>query len=413
MPYHIKNNIQFLAESSKILSSSLDYNVTLASIADLIVTNIADFCLVDIIEKGQMIRVAARASKKDKQKLANKFFDYPPDPQNKQAIYDAAEVKKPIVIKTVTDKWLRSVSRFKEEQNTVKDLELKSLIFAPMISRGKVVGVITMGSSQPGFSYSDDDAAFIDELASRAGLAVDNARLFSRAQEALRTRDEFLSIASHELKTPLTSILLNLQLALSKIRRTDGDTLPQNVIKMIEQSEQQGRRLSKLINDLLNISVISTGRLEIEREPLDLRELTDEVIGRFKLQLKKAKTRLILKGKKGVVGLWDKVRLEQVISNLISNAIKYGGAKPIRVEIKKYGKKGIVSVKDQGIGIKSQDLGRIFERFKRAVSGRDFKGLGVGLYISKQIVEAHGGKIKVKSKEGKGSEFTVELPLIS
>lgn len=413
MPYHVKNYPMFLSEASKILSSSLDYNVTLESVAKLIVNNVADFCIIDLFEKDKLIRVAVRASDSKRQKIANKFFNFPPDPRNKQAIYEAAGLKKAIVIEKATKKWLKSVSRIKEERDTVEELGLSSHIFAPLISRGKIIGVLTIASSLRGFSYSKEDAVFIGELANRVGLAVDNAQLFSRAQEALRTRDEFLSIASHELKTPLTSILLNLQLALQRIRKTDGKTLPENVIKMIEQSEQQGKRLSKLINDLLNISVISTGRLEIEREPMDLCELTEEVIGRFKIQLKKAKTRVIFKGKKGIVGFWDKIRLEQVITNLISNAIKYGGGKPIQVGLSRYRRKALISVKDQGIGIKREDLGKIFERFKRGASAKGYKGLGVGLYISKQIIEAHGGKIKVKSKEGEGSEFTIELPLTS
>ncbi len=409
MPYLVKDKIQFLAEASKILSSSLDYNITLAIIAKLIVNNLADFCMIDLLEDGSMQRVAVKASDPKKQKMANMFFDFPPDPRNKKAIYEAAKSKTPIIIKKITPLWLKTVSRIEKERNLVNSLKMKSFIFAPLLSRNQTIGVITIGSSSK--IYDENDATFIEELAIRAGIAVDKAKLYKDAQDALQTRDEFLAIASHELRTPLTSLLLNLQLTLSRIHKLpSGQVKVETITSMIEDSEQQAYRLSRLITDLLNVSVVSTGKLILEKEDIRLLDLAKEIKKRFEIQLLRSKTNLVIKGA-NVKGNWDKVRIEQVLTNLITNAIKYGKNKPILIEVKKSDNKAVITIEDKGIGIGKEDQAHIFDRFKRGVSSREYKGLGVGLYIAKQIIEAHGGKIKVKSKIGKGTTFTVELPL--
>jgi signal transduction histidine kinase len=412
MPYIVKDKIAFLSEASKILSSTLDYNVTLASIANLVVNNVADFCLIDIMEEDGLQRVVVRVSDPKKQTLANKMYDFLPDPNNKMAIYDAAKRGSPIVIKKVTKEWLRSVSKIKEERELVGLLNQRSFIFAPMKSRGEVIGVMTISSSEENFSYSQDDAVFIEELANRAAIAVDKARLYMEAQEALRIRDEFLSIASHELKTPLTSILLNLQLILRKIKNSPpGELDTKKITEMIELSEKQSTRLARLINDLLNVSIVSTGRLQIEREKVNLNNLVADIINRFSLELEKANAKISIKAEKNIIGNWDNIRIEQVISNLISNAIKYGAGDPITVQLEKEGKTAIIRVKDRGIGIKEEDLPEVFKRFKRGTLSKKYHGFGVGMYLSRQIVDAHGGEINVKSKLGKGSTFSVILPL--
>lgn len=412
MPYVVKDKILFLSEASKILSSSLDYNVTLAIISKLIVTSIADFCLIDIFDGYRMKRLAVNVSDPKKHELALKMFDFLPNPKNKQAIYDTARLGAPTIIEKVTKKWLREVSRIPEEREVITQLGLNSHMFVPLKSRGEVIGVITIASMEKDFSYSQEDAIFIEELAIRAGTVVDKARLYMEAQEALRTRDEFLSIASHELKTPLTSILLNLQGMLNKIYKTKSQAPEINeIIKLIELSKRQSHRMSRLINDLLNVSVASTGRLKIEKERMDLVGLVGDVITHFKQQLRSSNIRIVVVGgERPIVGKWDIIRLEQVIANLISNAIKYGDKKPITIEMEKRNGKAYLKVRDRGIGIREGDENFIFERFKRAVSAKDYSGLGVGLYISRQIVEAHRGRLYVESHEGKGATFIMELP---
>jgi signal transduction histidine kinase len=412
MPHVVSDKILFLSEASKVLSSSLDYYVTLGTVAELIVTGVSDFCIIDIFDGRKMSRVAVRVADRKKQKLADKMYKFLPSPSNKEAIYDTAKNNKTVLIKKATPSWLKKVSKIKEERETIRKLGLNSHLFVPLKSRGQTIGVLTTASMDPNFSYSESDLPFIEELANRAATAVDKARLYLEAQKALRTRDEFLSVASHELKTPLTSILLNIQAVIKKIQKTEIESPEiREIVKMLELSSRQSHRMARLINDLLNVSVASTGRLQIEKEETELIGLVKEVILSFKARLKDSNIQVVVDMDEKIVGMWDKVRIEQVIANLLSNAIKYGKGKPILITVKKLGKNAHIRIKDNGIGIKKVDQEMIFEQFKRAVNSKEYSGLGVGLYICLQIVEAHKGKLSVESKAGDGASFIVDLPL--
>lgn len=416
MSYEIKDRLRFLAEASKILSSSLDYNVTLANVAKLVVNYMADFCMIDLLnEEGKMERVAARSSNPKKRTLTNKMFDFPADPRNKEGIYYVAQTKKSVYIKDLDLKWLKRATISDQEREIVHKLEMNSFIFSPLVSRNKVIGVITIVSSKKGFFYSPADVLLAEEIGDRAGIAVDKARLYREAQEALRIREEFMSIAAHELRTPLTIILLHLQKAMVDIKKKfDKHTGMEQIVEMLEKSEKQGQRLSKLIGDLLDVSLVNTGKLRLEKEKIELNEFLQDLISRFKLQENRKNAKIILrKNKTPVVGFWDKVRIEQVILNLLSNAVKYGRKKPVRVSLKKEGNEAVIQVKDDGIGIRQQDRKDVFELFRRSSSSIGYKGIGIGLYISKQIVEAHKGTIALESRVDKGTTFTVRLPLNS
>ncbi len=189
MPYRIEDKIKFLSEASKILSSSLDYKATIAVVANLVVNNLSDFCLVDVIEGENMKRLAVGVSDGKHEGIVQKFFGFTPDPENKKAIYEAAKLGKPIIIRKATKQWLSTVSKIPEEKEIVSKLNLKSFIFAPLKSRGKIVGVMTLASNKDKFYYKQGDSIFIEELAGRIGLAIDNARLFSQTQEALKVRN--------------------------------------------------------------------------------------------------------------------------------------------------------------------------------------------------------------------------------
>ncbi len=233
-----------------------------------------------------------------------------------------------------------------------------------------------------------------------------------KAKKEIKVRDEFLSIASHELKTPLTTTLLKLQTALHNIRNVSLASFSvQNLLDMLESAEQQTQRLSRMINDLLNVSLITTGRMSLDLEESDLSQLTKDVIKRFAEKSEKENIEIRIDTNGVVKGKFDPLRIEQVLMNLISNALKYGQGKPIEVRVFKQNATGKIIVKDHGIGIPSREKAKIFELFERAVHDNHYKGLGVGLYITNQVIKAHGGKISVDSKEGQGSTFTVELPL--
>ncbi len=235
----------------------------------------------------------------------------------------------------------------------------------------------------------------------------------TKMHEEIRMRDEFLSIASHELKTPLTSMLLKIQMILHNIKNVSlANFSVDNLLTQLETAEEQTKRLSRMITDLLNVSLITTGKLNLEMHKEDLTEIVKEVAQEFFEKLEKGGYELTLKADEKIEMQLDKVRIAQVITNLISNAIKYGDGKPLSILVAH--KNGIakIVVKDQGLGIPQEEQAKVFQLFERGVAKNGgIKGLGVGLYISNQIVKAHAGVIKVESEVGRGSIFTVELPI--
>lgn len=235
-----------------------------------------------------------------------------------------------------------------------------------------------------------------------------------RAVEALRrsldAREEFLSIASHELKTPLSAMVLNLT-GLQRAFRLGEPLSTDNVARKVERVVKQTARLTALINQLLDVSRISSHTLELVREEIDLCELTRDVCGRFSEEAKRAGSTISITGLASLRGDWDRLRLEQVLSNLLSNAIRYGDGGPIQVSLEQRGKSAVISLRDHGRGIAPDALPWIFDRFSSSKAGRRVGGLGLGLYISLQIVKSHGGTLNATSSLGKGSVFTVEIPL--
>jgi PAS domain S-box-containing protein len=230
-----------------------------------------------------------------------------------------------------------------------------------------------------------------------------------QTREALRLRDDFLSIASHELKTPLTPLRLqldNLKRLLAKTQIWD-----EHIANRLDQAERQTQRLTKLVDSLLDVSRISSRRLSLELEEVELADIVTEVVHRFEDEARHVRSPITLDVEHRARGQWDRLRVEQVVANLLSNAIKYGAGKPIVVRLTVHDDMARIDVQDEGIGIAPDDAERIFARFERAVSMRHYGGLGLGLYIAREIVEAHGGTITVRSELGKGSTFTVVLPL--
>jgi PAS domain S-box-containing protein len=233
----------------------------------------------------------------------------------------------------------------------------------------------------------------------------------STLKSALYARDEFLSLASHELKTPLTSLKLQSQMLSRSIERGDKSIYsPERVNLLAAQTNKQVERLGRLVDDMLDISRIRVGRLSLERESIDLSELVSDVIERMKLQFSSTGTAILQDCPDSVVGEWDRMRIEQVFNNLLTNAIRYGRGRPVRVALHATESTVLLSVRDEGIGIAKENQEKIFDRFERAAGSSEATGLGLGLFITKQIVEAHGGRVWVDSVLGLGSTFFVELP---
>lgn len=220
---------------------------------------------------------------------------------------------------------------------------------------------------------------------------------------AVQVRDDFLQIASHELNTPLTPLGLKLE----RMRRRGVTGSAEELERDLSMAIAQYRRLGALVNELLDVTRLSQGRLELSRKKVDLAAIARAVAETFAAH---HRADVLVEGERELPGEWDPVRLEQIVENLLSNALKYGQGKPVRVVLSRAGGRARLDVIDQGIGIEPDALERIFDKFERAPSGRAFGGLGLGLYIVKELVVQHGGEVRVKSAPGEGSTFTVELP---
>jgi signal transduction histidine kinase len=294
----------------------------------------------------------------------------------------------------------------------LQELGVHALLRVPLLARDRCFGVMTLLSTTPGRRYGPADLRLAEELGGRAALALDNARLYAEAQEAIRRRDEFLLVASHELKTPLTSLQMQAQLVERLLRRYQrADLAPERIGKALQIFNRQLARLGHLVDELLDVTRMNAGRLTLERAPVDLADLSREVVERMRRQLADARCRVELDLDEPVVGRWDRSRLEQVLFNLLSNAMKYGAGALVQVGVRRQADRARLVVRDHGIGIAPADQPRIFDRFERAVSVRSFGGLGLGLYIVRRIVAAHGGSVRVESDLGAGAAFIVELPL--
>jgi len=243
-----------------------------------------------------------------------------------------------------------------------------------------------------------------------AVTALTVAAAIAERIRAVDARDEFLAIASHELRTPLTALLLHIQGQLRSLRRGRSAPAPDEALQHLESTQRMALRLGKLIGELLEVSRIVWGRFQPERQDVDLAALVQESVGRLEQQLERAGCTVELAVEGGVRGNWDRDRLDRVVENLIGNAAKYGAGKPIEVRLRGRDEDVLLEVRDHGIGIDPADHARVFERFERAVSHRQFGGFGLGLWISRKIVEAHGGSITLTSQPGTGSTFSIELP---
>jgi PAS domain S-box-containing protein len=248
-----------------------------------------------------------------------------------------------------------------------------------------------------------------EEALQRAREGAERER---QLREAVQARDQFLGIASHELKTPLTSLELQVGI-LWRLARASPD-VPVSDARVLAKYEtilRQVGRLTDLVNNLIGVGRIAQGEVELARERVDLCELVRAVLGQSQDAILRSGSRVTLDATAPVVGRWDRARLETVVANLVSNAVKFGEGRPIEIALDATLDRAILTVRDHGIGVSVEDQRRIFERFERAVSVRHFGGFGVGLWVARQAVEAHGGTIRVRSVEGEGSEFSVELPL--
>jgi len=290
-------------------------------------------------------------------------------------------------------------------------LKVTASFSARLWSRGKLVGVLTLGSTQPGWRYGQDDLVLGEGLAARVAQALDSAHLYKDAQDQLQVRDEFLAIAAHELRTPTSTLRLLLQsmqhqLQASELTSATVERLQRTLAKSVEQCD----RLVKFGERVLDVSQIRTGTLTLRTREIDLVELVKQVVNQLEGRLLHAGCTLELNADAPIVGRWDQVRLEEVLMNLLENVIKYAPGSLVTVEVTGTSDAARLLVKDNGPGITPGQEQRIFEPFERAASVDRGGGWGLGLYVCRRVVEAHGGSIHVERASGGGAAFVIELP---
>lgn len=287
----------------------------------------------------------------------------------------------------------------------------RALMMTPLFIQSQRLGTLLVWRDRTSAPFTDDDESFFVELAGKATLAIEDARLYRQAQQAVREREAFLSTASHELKTPLTTIKGYSQLVLRFLRQPALDR--EHLSTLALSLDEQVARFETLVNDLLDVSRIQQGRLELRRRDVDLSQLAVEVVARFEQAAERTPDHWFVLDVEEVRGYWDPDRLDQVLTNLLSNALKYSpGGGEVRVTIQALPDEGAsLSVQDQGIGIPASEQRNLFKPFERGSQARrKINGTGLGLYITHQIVEQHHGVIDVVSSLGVGSTFTVRLP---
>lgn len=409
-----EGRLRFLAEASRQLAGSLDYAETLASIARLAVPHLADYCIIDLVqENGQVRRVATGHGPPERQALIAQLHRFPPSlsATGRHSIGRVIRTGQPNLLPVLSDAQIDEIAHDPDHRALLRSLAPTSHVIVPLTARGRTLGALTFAFTGGQRQYGPADLALVEELARRAALAIDNAGLYREAQGAIRLREEFLSIASHELRTPLTTVKGYVQLLARRLRRDAPTGEPS--VQLVEQLELQVGRLEALISDLLDVSHLHQGRLNLRPEPVDLRALASEVLARFSQAPElTARHQLALAAPEPVQGLWDASRLDQVLTNLVSNALKYspeGGE--VRVSITATDGWAEIAVSDQGIGIPPAEQIKLFQPFARGEAARQrFAGTGLGLYITAQIVERHGGTLTVQSEPEVGSIFTVRLP---
>jgi PAS domain S-box-containing protein len=401
---------ELLVRAGEVLASSLDWDATLDHVMDLAMPLLADFGFFDVVEADGRVRRIASAHE---------------DPR-RQAILDSSRWSRAdhtdlnVCALTsgrtgfhpdITGAWLHAVAAGPEHLAVMRDLAFRSMVTVPLRHGERTLGALTLFFADSGRRHTEDDVALSEELARRAAMAVENARLYGEAQAAIRVRDEFLSIASHELRNPVAGM----KGAAQMLRRADerGQLDGARLRRYVGMIEQTANRLATLTEDLLDVSRLQQGVLPLRPRRTDLAALIGSVIARFQEQSPAHQLALDL-GCSPDPAVVDPDRIEQVLENLLGNAVKYTpGGGPIEVTMGPDQGGLLLRVRDRGIGLPEPFLERIFEPFGRASNAveRNIEGLGLGLYICRQIVEQHGGRLWAESDgEGKGTTMLLRLP---
>jgi signal transduction histidine kinase len=407
---HAHTRLEFLTKASLLLAESIDYETTLSAIAHVVVPAVADLSAIDLIEEDNTVRkFVAYHPEQHKQELLDRFLGMIPPERLPEGMRAAIETARP-QRRDLTPEFPRHGMPDAEYNAILGKIGAASTIFAPLILRGHVVGVLRLSMAESGRGYTDEDIALAQDIARHASLAIERARLYRAAQTAIRARDNMIGVVSHDLRNYLSTIRMSAVL-LSRATQTDNSTAERIQVEVIERSAV---RMDRLINSLLDATMIETGHFAVEPKIEDVAALLDEAsktlgpqIGARSLQLK------VQLGDQLSTVQCDRERVLQVFANLVGNAIKFtkeGGR--ICIAARRMEDAVCFSVSDTGRGIPDSELSHVFDHYWTRHRGMR-EGTGLGLFIAKGIAEAHGGTIWVESTVGVGSTFSFTLPSAS
>jgi PAS domain S-box-containing protein len=401
-----ENELRLLAEAGEVLGGSTDYQHTLAQLAQLVVPRLADWCVVDIFEADGLRRVAIAHTDPAKIALAEEVQRrYPPDP--KAGAMRVVTTGEPMLVTEVTEEMLVAGAQDAEHLEMLRALGLQSALVMPLAARGTVLGAITLIRSASQAPYTEADLPFITELARRAGIAVDNARLLHEATESVRLRDDFLATASHDMRTPLATILGYLQIAQRHVRAVpDPGRLPD----FLARAERTAVRLARLVAELMDLSLIRAGQaLPLALEQIDLNELVE---GSLQEHRALSDSHQLIRDAAGeVTVVSDPSRIHRILDNLVGNALKYSEyGSTVTVGTRIDDGDAVLWVEDHGVGIPADELPKVFERFHRASTSVGSPGVGLGLAGSRNVARQLGGDLTAESVVGEGSTFTLRIP---
>ena len=399
---HVREQ-QFLAEVGEALQASLDYAATVERITQLVTGFMADACVIDVVEEDGTVK-RKRVVYSANEPLAKALEQVVPG--RNHPVWTVLETRRPLLLAELSHDFLRSVARNEEHLRLIETFGPQSAILVPLIARGRIIAVLSIVSCRADRRYAAEDLLLAEELARRASLALDNARLYEDAQRAIQTRDQVLGIVAHDLRNPLGTILMQASLLRLGIGGQEGmSSAPADRI------ERAATRMNRIIQDLLDVTRMEAGGLAIEPAPLSTRRIISESVEAQKQLAESASLELALDVTEDLPDIWaDHDRLLQVFENLIGNAVKFtepGGR--ILVGASSRGKEVLFWVKDTGSGIAAENLPFVFERHWQAENS-DRQGAGLGLPIVKGIVDGHGGRIWVESTPGVGSTFFFTIP---
>jgi signal transduction histidine kinase len=402
---------RFLAEATAVLSSSLDYERTLAALARLCVSEIADWALVYIVDDdGQIHRLEVAHRDPAKVELVGELRDLPIEPGGSHPVIGVLESGRPLLVRDVDTDRLAEVAQAPRHLELLLELGARSFMLVPLIARGRSLGAIGLVCTRADSQFDGQDLALAENLASRAALAVDNARLYGEAQEATRTKTDLLTVISHDLRTPLNSIIGYAELLLMGV----PEPLSESTRERVERMRAGAQHLLHLINQLLALSRLDAGREEVRPEELDVADLVREVAVVVEpLALERSLGFVIDLPDRPLTLRTDAGKLRQVLVNLAANAIKFTERGEVRVQVEASASGGAtIHVADTGPGIAEEHRERIFEPFWQVDGAQrgNQGGTGLGLSVVSRLVELLGGRISVESRLGEGSTFTVALP---